>query len=50
MTSPEVVKRFDEEILALRKEIKHLTDKQGALHGTVYKVIETIGELRREKK
>ena len=49
VVTPEVVSRLEADNALLRQEMKQLRDKQEALHRTVYRLLETIADLKREK-
>lgn len=49
VASPAVIGQLQAEIDALKKENKDLRSKHNALHDTVYRLMEIVGELRRNK-
>lgn len=49
VATPEVVSRLERENQLLREEMKQLRDKHNALHGTVYRLLETVADLKRGK-
>lgn len=50
VVTPEVVSRLEGDNALLRQEVKQLQDKQEALHRTVYRLMETVADLKREKR
>lgn len=48
VVTPEVVSRLEADNALLRQEMKQLRDRHEALHMTVYRLIETVGELKRQ--
>lgn len=49
VVTPEVVSRLEGDNALLRQEMKQLRDRHEALHRTVYRLLETVAELKREK-
>ena len=49
VVTPEAVARLEGDIALLRQEMKQLRDKHEALHKTVYRLLETVADMRREK-
>lgn len=49
VVTPEVVSRLEADNTLLRQEMKQLRDKHEALHRTVYRLMETVADLKREK-
>lgn len=49
VATPSVVKRLEDENAALRKDFNILNGKHDRLHETVYRLMEIVGELRRQK-
>lgn len=49
VVTPEVVSRLESDNALLRQEMKQLRDRHEALHRTVYRLLETVAELKREK-
>lgn len=49
VVTPEVVSRLEADNQLLRQEMKQLRDKHEALHRTVYRLMDTVAELKREK-
>lgn len=47
VVTPEVVSRLEADNQALRKEMDLILKKHEALHGTVYRLMETIANLKR---
>lgn len=50
VVTPEVVSRLEADNALLRQEVKQLRDKQEALHRTVYRLMETVADLKRANK
>lgn len=48
VVTPEVVSRLEADNALLRQEMKQLRDRHEALHMTVYRLIETVSELKRK--
>lgn len=49
VVTPEVVSRLEADNTLLRQEMKQLRDRHEALHRTVYRLLETVADLKREK-
>lgn len=49
IVTPEVVSRLEADNALLRQEMKQLRDKHDALHMTVYRLIEKVGDLQRQQ-
>lgn len=49
IVTPEVVNRLEADNQLLRQEMKQLRDKHEALHRTVYRLMDTVADLKREK-
>lgn len=49
VVTPEIVSRLEGDNALLRQEMKQLRDKHEALHRTVYRLLETIADMKREK-
>ena len=49
IVTPEVVSRLEADNQLLRQEMKQLRDKHEALHRTVYRLMDTVADLKREK-
>ena len=49
VVTPEVVSRLEADNALLRQEMKQLRDKHEALHRTVYRLLETVADMRRDK-
>ena len=49
VVTPEVVNRLEADNQLLRQELKQVRDRLNALHATVYRLLETVGDLRRGK-
>ena len=49
VVTPEVVSRLEADNQLLRQELKQVRDRLNALHATVYRLLETVGDLRRGK-
>ena len=49
VVTPEVVSRLEADNAVLRQEMKQLRDKHEALHRTVYRLLETVADMRRDK-
>ena len=49
VVTPEVVSRLEADNQLLRQELKQVRDRLNALHATVYRLLETLGDLRRGK-
>ena len=49
VATPDVVRRLEADNAELRKEYKELRSKHEALHSTVYRLIEIVGDLRKDK-
>lgn len=49
VVTPEVVDRLEADIAALRGEIKQLNDRHEKLHKTVYKLMEAVADMKRNK-
>ena len=49
VVSPAVVERLEADNALLRQEVKQLRDKHEALHRTVYRLLETVADLKRQK-
>lgn len=49
VVTPEVVSRLEADNQLLRQEMKQLRDKHEALHRTVYRLMEAVGDLKRGK-
>ena len=49
VVTPEVVSRLEGDNALLRQEMKQLRDRHEALHRTVYRLLETIADMKREK-
>lgn len=49
VVTPEIVSRLEADNALLRQEMKQLRDKHEALHRTVYRLLETVADLKREK-
>lgn len=47
VVTPEVVNRLEGDMALLRQENKQLRDRQEALHRTVYRLLETVADLKR---
>lgn len=47
VVTPEVVSRLEGDMALLRQENKQLRDRQEALHRTVYRLLETVADLKR---
>lgn len=50
VVTPEVVSRLEADNQLLRQELKQVRDRLNALHATVYRLLETVGDLRRGKQ
>lgn len=50
VVTPEVVSRLEADNQLLRQELKQVRDRLNALHGTVYRLLETVGDMRRGKQ
>lgn len=48
VVSPEVVSRLEGDIALLRQEMKQLRDRQEAQHRSMYRLLDTIAELKRQ--
>lgn len=48
IATPEVVSRLEGDIALLRQEMKQLRDRQEAQHRTMYRLLDTIAELKRQ--
>lgn len=48
VVTPEVVSRLEADNALLRQEMKQLRDRHDALHMTVYRLIETVADLKRK--
>lgn len=49
VVTPEVVSRLEADNQLLRQDNKQLRDRLEALHRTVYRLIDVVAELKREK-
>lgn len=49
VATPSVVKRLEDENAALRKDLNILSSQHQRLHETVYRLLEVVGELKRQK-
>lgn len=49
VVTPEVVSRLEGDMALLRQENKQLRDRQEALHRTVYRLLETVADLKRSQ-
>ena len=49
VVTPEVVSRLEADNALLRQEMKQLRDRHEALHRTVYRLLETVADMKREK-
>ncbi len=49
VATPQVIGRLEADNAELRKELKDLRAKHEALHSTVYRLMEIVGDLRRNK-
>lgn len=49
VVTPEVVSRLEGDNALLRQEMKQLRDRHEALHRTVYRLLETVADMKREK-
>ena len=50
VVTQEVVSRLEADNQLLRQELKLLRDQHNALHSTVYRLIEAVGDLKRKGK
>lgn len=50
VATPEVIGRLETDNAALRQDVKQLRAEKDALHHTVYRLMETVSELRRQGK
>lgn len=50
VVTPEVISRLEADNALLRQENKELRDKHEALHRTVYRLMETVSDLKRERR
>jgi len=48
VVTPEVVSRLEADNALLRQENKDLRNKHEALHRTVYRLMETVADMRRQ--
>lgn len=48
VVTPEVVSRLEADNSLLRQENKELRDRLEALHRTVYRLMETVGDMKRQ--
>lgn len=48
VVTPEVVSRLEADNALLRQEMKDMRNKHEALHRTVYRLMETVADLKRE--
>lgn len=49
VVTPEVVSRLEAENALLRQELATLRNKHDALHMTVFRLMETVADLKRQK-
>lgn len=49
VVTPEVVSRLEDDNALLRQEMKQLRDRHEALHRTVYRLLETVADMKRDK-
>lgn len=49
VVTPEVVSRLEADNKALREEVKLLKQKHETLHHTVYRLMETVADMKRSK-
>lgn len=49
VVTPETVSRLEAENAELRKEVKLWADRHNSLHTTVYRLMEKVAELQRQK-